>query len=430
MTLSFSLDVSSEALKFKYTPQNLTVLGYHNNPWLAMVPKMESFGGGGMGLEGLAYGTDGTGKGLPIPIWHATGQGHGNDIAQAQANQSDSKFEEFILRRARYYGVHELSRAVLKSSVGREHAFLEAQGAVMDELIYNMTRNMANDLYKDGSGSRGVVGSGEATPTITLEDPEDIVNFELGMFIEATSGSSFGTVHTGGAAVAQITGIDRDAGTLTTTGNWTALITDPIAAGDHLFVRGDAQATFAAARKVVGLAGWLPSTAPAPTDNFFGVDRSVDVTRLAGIRHDGSSQSVEEAIIDTGTKMFREGARPDLTLINPVQFAELAKSLQGKAEYSPVSSPDGVVSFSSLKVRTGAGEVSLLSDPNCPVNRAYMLQTNTWKLYCLGPMIELIDEDGLTMMRKAASDDYEVRFASYCQLGCNAPGKNAVVTLA
>ena len=42
----------------------------------------------------------------------------------------------------------------------------------------------------------------------------------------------------------------------------------------------------------------IPSSAPTAGDSFFSVDRSADSTRLAGIRFDGSSLPLEEALID------------------------------------------------------------------------------------------------------------------------------------
>jgi len=201
-----------------------------------------------------------------------------------------------------------------------------------------------------------------------------------------------------------------------------------VATPDHLFRKGDVGASFATAKGIIGVGGWIPSTAPSAGENFLGVDRSVDSTRLGGLRYDGSSQTVAEALIDAGTLCRREGAKPDLCFVNPVDFAELAKDLQGKAEYRPVSDPEGIVSFSSLAVRTGAGTIPVLDDPNCPVGKGYMLTTKTWRLYSLGSLIELVDEDGLVMVRAATTDDFEMRWASYAGLGCHGPGKNCVVS--
>lgn len=414
--LGFSVSGMSEALKLKYTRQNLALMGYMKNTLFAILPKDESFGG----------------RSLPVPIWHKPGIGRGTTVAQAQSNQSAAAFREFLLTRAKNYGVHSIDRESLKASVGNEHSFIEAEGALMDEVVYEMTRDIANDLYKSGDGSRGTVGS-IVTTTLTLANPSDVVNFEVGMTLHGivnVSGQATGAARAGSAA---ITAIDRNLGTLTTGTDWTTQITS-LGAGDHLVLAGDSYVGTVGGptntyKKVVGLAGWIPSTAPGAT-SFFGVDRSTDTTRLGGIREDGSSKTVAEAIIDAGTRCYREGATPDIGVVNPIQWAELSKALDGKATLDVVKSSDGVVGFSALKVRTGAGEVPITMDVNCPVNRAYLLEKKTWKYYTLGAPVDLVDEDGVTLFRSATADQFEVRFASYGQLGCNAPGKNCVVTLA
>jgi hypothetical protein len=41
-----------------------------------------------------------------------------------------------------------------------------------------------------------------------------------------------------------------------------------------------------------------PDHRPGSSDSFWGVDRSADVTRLGGVRFNGASESIEEALID------------------------------------------------------------------------------------------------------------------------------------
>lgn len=438
-TVGLTLATMSEVLKLKYTPQNLKLMGYHDNPLLAMLPKSEDFGGGDGHVAGATPANDGTGKGLPIPVWFGGDQGSGRTILLAQANQSATNVEEFIIKRSPNYAVHDISRQALKASVGREHSFLSGRAMLMDEAVYNLSRSISNDLYKGGASERGRIGALSSVDgtddALTLQTTEDVVNFEVGMPIVSTTANdaTYGTATGSG----KIRKIDRGAGILYAddgsggVGNWQTLLSGrTVDAGDYLFRSGDVGAAFASAKGIVGLGGWVPATAPASGENFLGVDRSFDKTRLGGLRHVGTSQTVAEAIIDAGTLCRREGVRPDLVICNPVQFAELAKDLQGKAVYEPVSSPDGVVSFESLKVRTGAGTIPVVDDYNCPVDKAYMLTLKTWKLYSLGPLIELVDEDGLVMMRKATADDYEMRWASYAGLGCHGPGQNCVITLA
>ena len=72
---------------------------------------------------------------------------------------------------------------------------------------------------------------------------------------------------------------------------------------------------------------WIPATAPSAGDAFWGVDRSKDVTRMAGVRFDGSSESIEEALIDGAALVAREGGQPDYCFMNFTSYAALEKSL-------------------------------------------------------------------------------------------------------
>ena len=79
---------------------------------------------------------------------------------------------------------------------------------------------------------------------------------------------------------------------------------------------------------------------------------------------------------------------------------------------------------------TGAGgPVTVIPDVNCPDTLAYALQMDTWRLLSLGPVPNIFDKDGVTMLRVSNADSVEIRARAYMQLECNAPGWNGVVSL-
>lgn len=415
-----SLDLTSfqEALKHKYSPDKLMLMGYDRNPWFGICPKRTDLGG----------------RNLLQPMYHSGGRGKGaSTIQQAIDNQSQADLKQFVITRAKLYSVASVDRETLKASVGEPHAWLEAETALMDERVYELTQDIAMDMYGSGSGARGTL---DATTPVTLNNPaagtdrlhlankSDIVNFEVGMFIGAAD-TEIGAVKDDDYF--QVTAIDRTNGYVFVLGNTeTDTAWD---AGDFLFERGDAHDA-TSYKKLRGLKAWVPSVAPVLGDSFFGVDRSVESTRLAGLRYDGTSQAVHEAVIDAGTLAFREGSRPKIVLINPVQAAEVAKSLQGQAEYDVVRSSDGVVGYDALRIRTGAGTVRLVPDANCPVASAFMLDPEACVLWTLGETLEMVDEDGQVLLRAAAADTFEVRYAMYGQFVVRKPKEICHITLA
>lgn len=397
------------ALKVRYTPQTIRNMVYKNHPLFAALAKMEDFGG----------------SKLPIPIIVSTPAGRSASFAKAQANKLSGLYNRFDLTRVSDYGLCSISTETLEASVGDVNSFLRAQVVEIDGILVSLTRSLATALYRSGTGSIGVIGSGFNTATVTLATPDDVVGFEVGMKIaaSATDGSA---LRNGGATVTLIA-VDRSAGTLTAAAAWTASIA-ALANGDFLYVDGDA-ANAGANVKVAGLDAWLPSTAPGAT-LFFGVDRSVDTSRLGGLRYDGSAETIEEALIGGAALAFREGGHPDTGFMNPVDHGNLMKSLGSKVIFDIVKSSDGKIGFDAIKLMGAAGTMKIVADPDCPRNVCYMLQMDTWKLYSLGAAPKIQQPDGLRMLREATADSVEIRSVYYGNLGCQAPGWNVRVKLA
>jgi len=405
-----ALDLTSfeAALKVHYTDLRVKNLVYRNNPFLAAVPKYEFFGG----------------KNLPIPVQYGVPQGRSATFADANANQTPGNYTDYVLTRVRNYAIASIGNETLEASVGNANAFMEAASSEIDGALRSLTQDLAGNLYRDQLGVRGnISAAGYSGTTLTLANPANVTEFELGMQI-VTNPNADGSGLMGGPQ--PITAINRDTGEIT-------LAVAIGGAGDFLFQLGDTSATPAPAgpKKAAGLSSWLPPTAPLAGDNFFSVDRSVDSSRLAGQRYEGTSETIEEAMIGAGSLLFREGGRPDTCFMNPLSYSELIKSLGSKVVYDVVRSSDVAdVFFDSVKVYTPSGQVNVVADPNCPTGVAYLLQMDTWKLYSLGMAPKILMTDGLRFLRTNDADSVTVRCGYYLQMGCNAPGWNARIALA
>lgn len=398
----------SAMLKVRYSPERARLMAYRRNVLLGLLPKREDF----------------TGLNYTFAIWYAPGGGRSAAFASAQGNQAAESNQAFVLTRTTNYGVHSIGAEALRASVGKEAAFVAGRGQMMDSVVYKLARDLNNDLYRDGTGVRGRVGALPGGNVVTLTNRNDVVHFEKGMVLVAVDGAGAATAATRAAGTNSmtITAVNRNTGQLTFGGG---LITGLSAAGsgDWLIAIGDA-ANAGAKVKLSGMDSWLDPSAAA----LFGVTRTDDTQRLAGIHYDGSLQTVEEALIDAGSLAVEADASPEFVIMNPLRRADLAKSLQQKAVYD-VKSSDGRVFYSSITVETGAGPVKVLSDPCCPANVAYMLQPDTWEFVSLDSVPHIADEDGLTILRSGTADEYEVRFRYWAQLGCHAPGMNVRITL-
>jgi len=302
-------------------------------------------------------------------------------------------------------------------------SFIDAVTLEVDGCFQAVANDIAFGIGRDSSGYRAQVNaepSEAATTVITLKNAEDVVGFEINQDIVIHSAKSGGSqrLYATGVSNALISAVDRSAGTITIAAAYDSNGT--IAADDYIFVNGDR------GNKVSGLEDWIPDSAPDST-SFFGVDRSSDTNRLGGIRTDGTSMPIEEALIEGTFDVSREGGTPDYAFVNFKQYSKLVKQLQSRVSYVDVKA-NAMVGFRGIEIHGAAGSMIVMPDRTIRDSKAYLMEMSSWKLASLGPLVQLLDTDG-KMLRQSTADAYEVRVGSYSQLGCHAPGHNGVVTL-
>jgi hypothetical protein len=389
------------ALKTLY-PDGVTPLVYKNNPLLAMLQKNTKF----------------FGRNKVVDVIYANTQGRSATFANAQANAGSHKGIAFTITRKSDYADIVLDRETIKAAGNDEGAVVDALETETNSAIQVLKNSLAHAVWGDGTGKIGKVASFTGA-TITLTDVNDAVSFEVGKVINLSSTLSGGAVRSG---TLQVSAVNRTTGVITFTQNVTTGIS-AAANNDYIFTDGDY------GKKLTGLQGWLPTTDPSSGESFFGVDRSVDTIRLAGLRYDGSALSIEEALIQAAARLGREEGAPDYCFMNYLDFANLETALGSKKVYEDIAGPYGI-GFKGLVIHGPNGDIRAVSDRNAPRGFAYLLEMDTWTLHSLGEAPEIISDDGVKMLRQNSADGFEARMAYYAQLACEAPGRNAVVTLA
>lgn len=397
-------------------------LVYKENVLLSLLPKDEA-------VDGFS------GKYIPVPIVYGHGQGRSHNFSLAQANQTANVVQSFFVYRVSDYQIVTIANELLEATKSQAGAFIDQAKFQVDAGIRNISQNVNQELYGNGTGARGTIGSGAlvsgTTYSITLSNVNDIVKFEIGMTLVNFAISS-NTV----AITASITGVvdsvNRASGVITvissaTSSSWTT-------AGQFLAVQGDAingAINTGTSLCLSGLAAWLPKVSPSSTDNFWGVNRSVDPTRLAGLRYDASAFTMEEGLINALAFMNREGAKPDLIVMDFASYASLINQIGAKVQYVQVKHDEAEFGFQAVQLVTAYGAIPVTADKDCSPNTAYALTLNTWKLRSLGKMPQILryGMEGLEGLRVGNADALEVRIGYYGNLVCNAPGRNMVVTL-
>lgn len=415
--MALDLTTANSVLKEYYHNNPIKDLAYSTNPFLALVKKNTNF----------------VGKQAPWPLRYGNPQNRSADFQHAArvvgpSGTDSSKYEDFLIRRAKNYGTAILDGELLKVGQSDLGSFLNTATAEIDGALKSVSNDLAQDLFGRGTGLKGVIDTITGAGTvITFTNQRDALNFEAGMLLWAAA-TETGVVRSATADVPTVVAVDRSGGTITVSTDVTAYASAWVP-GDFVFQSGDAP-NGGAVRKVVGLDGWLPATVTATP--FFGVDRTVDVDRLGGLRYDGTGDTISEALMEAGARLADEAeGQPDIVIMNPRKVAALQKELGAAVVRNRVWSQDGeAIGFDSIKVFTGAGAVDVIADRNCPVDVAYMLTLDTWTLLSAGDAPHIHEEDGLMMLRLAGADAYQVRSGYYAQLACDAPGYNIRIQLA
>lgn len=399
------LDISAAdgILKEYYTNQRVTEMMYKDMPLYAMLEKVKTMG-----------------RNHPLPMRVTTPQGRSATFSNAQSNKTSSVYREFLLTRKTDYAVASITTETILASKSDAGAFLRAATNEIDGALMSLKRSLGWAIYGDGSGSLGSISAYVLDGTysvgkLTLTNVEDIVKFEIGQTLEARSGATARLFATG-VSTAMVTKVDRDNG-LVYLDN-TTVTGGTIVANDTVNVVGDYNA------KLSGLKAWIPDAAPSAT-SFFGVDRSIDATRLGGIRVSSSGKPIDEAFIDAARRAGREGASPDHGFVGFSRYAALEKTLSSRVIYKDVEVAG--VGFRGIEVSGPAGSITILPDRDCPEDHGYLLQMDSLAFYSLEEPVMLIDLDGNRMLRESSADAFEVRCASYSQMGSTFPGANTVL---
>lgn len=405
--MALNLTNFAPMLKTLYSKEKVQNLTLKDNPLLADMPKAEDFYGESV-TEALIYGNP---------------QGRSAAFATAQANKGNTKSAKFIVTRSKDYGLVSIDNETILASQNDAGAFVSARKVEIDGMFAEMANTAAIDLVGTGSGKRGQLSASQnvALSVCTLADDNDIVKIEVGQVLVLSTANGGGSVKSGKAYVISV---DRKAGTFvvssTMGGSATALSTciASAAASDYIFVEGDYDA------KLKGLKAWLPYGGPSATP-FFGLDRTTDSQRMAGVWEDLSAYSVEEALVEASKLMKRYGSMIDRVWISEDKMADLIKSQGTKVQYVDINVTP-TIGFRGVRLQTGKGVVDVFSDRTIDATDCFMLQRNTWKLRSLGQFPMILNMDSLESLREASADAIEVRIGYYGQLICNAPGLNGI----
>lgn len=394
-----------------------------------------------MQKDGDAYGDY-----IVIPVVYDNPAGRSADIGTllgttaAGSMISPTQSKRFLVYLSSDYAATWINELTVLKAANDRGAFVNAFKFEVDGILRQLGNSLSHALYRNGSGA---IAQGDSNWTITgnvitLSKRSDTKFFTEKMaldFVANSGGAPSGSPRALAATYrVLVTAIDEDAGTVTCAldSNGAAVTAingyyTSLANSDWIVPAGDYNSAYASTdyTRIKGLAAWIPLAAPSGGDSFWGVDRTVFPTRLAGHRLNDATAPAEDSIMALAEVMHERGASPDFCVVSPRQFTKISKRLNAKVDYDGAGG-DAKYGFMTFGVATSAGVIPVYADSDCPEDRGYLLSMDTWRIKHLKELPHVVATDGLTSLRRPGLDQQEVRARYYAQVACYAPGENGV----
>lgn len=415
--MASSLTQFDAFLKEDYTKDKINDLSKKDRPLFGRVTRQE----------------DESGDIYIHPLIVSNGQGFGATVAKAQqgsqqtsgGNTTGKKWQVLF---GDYTGSIEIGDKVIRASRNNAGAFLRNQSTEIDGLYQGFGDTMSTYLYSNGGQSLTPGGGFTISSGVcTLVSADDVVNIEVGQILVPSANDGSSSAHTliGSAGLGYVVAVNRNAGTFTvsttsggsagTPTNWTGTM--------YAFRDGDFGGS-GASRIILGLGAWIPSSDPSAT-TFEGLDRTLDIARMSGVRltsAEVANLGLEQRIKKLVTRMRGRnfGPGPTEIYLNPEKWQSLADSLESRG--SREIGRDATFNYDSIKLAVAGKRVEIFADPFCPYATAFALHMPSIKLAAYEKIPFVLNGDGLEMLRKTTSNDYEHRIQAYPAFCVPAPG--------
>ena len=412
MGASVNMDSVPEVLKYIWDDE-VTDYQYEDEPYYAMVEKDTSW-------EGLY---------TIVTVKTAHAGGRSAKFGKAKANKKAASFHKMQIETSDNFALWSVDNKLITLTRSQRGSLVRALTDATSDAQSRFKHSTAWMLWRNGGGSIGKIASaGISGATCTLDNPDDIRNFEEGDTIEFADddGVAAGGVYSGTLVVSSI---DEDNGILTFDDNLSAIT--GLAAGDFLFQEGDYNAALYGVPAYVTLDD--PGSSGVPT-SVWGMSRSTFMTRLAGHRFTGATLQVQEEIKKALTTAFRRRCRVTHLFMAPEVFNDLEMSLEGNRRYA--DEKIGRVGFTGIEFTSQSGKtVKCFPEPNIPLGLnggrlVFGLALDTFKLHTAEEWPMWLTSDGeKKFLTEENANAREGRIGGYGQHYTRSPGDNFVLEL-
>ena len=416
---SHTLSNQDAVLKDYYTDDKIKEQSYGENPFFAFVKKERGQMAGG--------------RRYVQPVEFAHPGGSSANYAKAMTNGTTSQYEDFLIARKKQYQRVQVDHELMFATQSQRESFRKALDE-FDRGMKGLGEKIGRRLYRTQGGALAkMANSSVAVAVITLADKASSFNFHIGQILTFAAADGTGVEWDSGDTTT-VTAVDNENGLITVADTLNVKITG-ITTTSYVFAEGDF------GQCLSGLEDWLPvdNRATRLAASFHSVVRSAAPDYLGGIYMDGTSMGgLDEVIIKLVGKIGKYGGQTSHIFANPESLSDLELISNSKMRIvAEVNSKiigdngDVLVGFTGYRAIVGGRSVKIYGDRNCPSNRLYALQLDTWTLWHTGNLVNWLGESytGSKLQPSQNDDCAEARLGSYQNLGCSAPGWNGVAKI-
>lgn len=368
------------------------------------------------------------GRRLVAPVQYGGPQGVGTTLATTQAvaatTGGSSRADDWYIPFGDYVGSVEIDDKVMALSASDIGAYLEARKLEIDGLYNTMSQVFSSYLL--GTSGHALGSFTIAAGVCTMVNPDDIVNIQYGMHLQASAnnGDTSTDALLGAGSIGYVIGIDQNNYTFTvsTTDGGAAGVPTGWTGTMYAFRRGDfggVGSTFICN----GLGDWVPSSAPGAT-LFNGVNRTRNSMALSGVRLAAAEiqgLSTEQRIKRLCTRMANRGfGPPEVIWLNPEKWQDVADGLESRGVRDSIGK-EGIFGYQTIKVAAGGRIIDIMADRFVPSGAIYALRKDAFSLNTPDEFPRVFNRDGFQMLRKGDKMAYEFRLVAYPATLCT-PG--------
>lgn len=364
------------------------------------------------------------------PLGWGSGQGIGRTFADAKRLKSQAKQAEFQYTTREMYAALSLEGKLLRTyeQTKKKALLVDPVTREGEAVIDRMKRRFCRAIHGDGVAVAGrlTTTSNVATNTITLDDPNDLKNFEEDVVFQwESTGATGGTASSEEARVVSV-GTEEDP-TITLSQAWNVAFPGISAAAAYLYHTGTYDNDY-----LQGLAAFLPlhtgASGASPIANFLTCVRSRNPGWLGGRCMDGRNMSVYQRIKKAARLLVDAGRKPDTYLLSTRNFEKLEFEFENKLQLQKFPAADVGkyklgISYSGVVVQGPRGPIKVLPSHWMPDDVERCGELDTIVIGSIGPLVHWDGDNGPGDLRtEDATDNRELRAVSDPGLLVKVPG--------